>query len=271
MTGYLVIKCGGSVIEQLSASFFENIRRIQNEGRYFPVIVHGGGPAISDLLKKLDIENVFHDGLRVTTAEVLDVAEMQLSGTVNKKLVSSLQVSGAKAVGISGIDGGLFTAEAIDLSTLGYVGTIAAVNPAVIELFCHAGYIPVVSPISADADGNHLNINADQAAAGLAAALHAKLCFISDVPGVLVDQSGQMKCFEKLSSLEIKQLIAARKIHGGMIPKVTAAVECLKQHVSEVVILSGTTPDGLLHYAEGRSVGTKIFIEEETCHAQSVI
>lgn len=267
MKQYLVIKCGGSVYDKLTPSFFKNIQEIQKEGIYAPIIVHGGGPAISEMLTKLDIPTSFHDGLRFTSQDVLDVAEMILSGSMNKKLVANLQTAGGKAVGLSGIDGQLFRAEPIDLEKLGFVGEIVSVDPTLIQALCSKGFIPVISPISADASGQHYNINADQAAAAIAGVLQAKLCFISDVPGILVEQDGQMKQLDQVSDLEIEDLIEMKKISGGMIPKVMAAVESLKQQVSEVVIVSGLVPESLVDYTKGKRVGTKIFLEEEIIHA----
>lgn len=147
MNRYLVIKCGGSVFDKLTPAFFKSIQAIQAEGEWLPVIVHGGGPAITQMLDKLAIPTVFHHGLRVTTQEVLDVAEMVLSGTMNKQLVSNICASGGKAIGLSGIDGGLFTAKPMALSKLGYVGEITAVDPTVITCLCEQGFIPVISPI----------------------------------------------------------------------------------------------------------------------------
>ncbi|MFT8317799.1 MAG: acetylglutamate kinase [Sporolactobacillus sp.] len=267
MNRYLVIKCGGSVFNKLKPAFFKSIQKIQEEGIYSPIIVHGGGPAISKLLTKLDIPTVFHDGLRMTTQEVLDVAEMVLSGSVNKKLVANLQNSGSKAVGLSGIDGQLFKAKPINLEKLGFVGEIVSVDPSLVETLCTQGFIPVLSPISADQAGQHYNINADQAASAIAGALKARLCFISDVPGILIEQNGELIRLEQVSDLEIERLIESKKISGGMIPKVMAAVDSLRQQVSEVVIVSGMAPECLIDYTKGRQVGTKIFLEEEALHA----
>lgn len=266
---YLVIKCGGSVFEKLTPAFFENIVAIQASGKWSPVIVHGGGPVISQMLKKLSIRTVFHNGLRVTTREVLDVAEMVLNGTINKQLVSDLYIAGGKAVGLSGIDGQLITARQLDPSgRLGFVGEVAAVQPDVIEQLCKQGYIPVISPISMDEEGRHYNINGDTAAAAIAAALDGKLCFVSDVPGIWIEKDGEKVILEQISDRQISDLMKNDVISGGMVPKVKAAVDSLKQDVSEVVILNGLTPNCLLDYANGANVGTKIFLdEEEVTHA----
>ncbi|MCL1632310.1 acetylglutamate kinase [Sporolactobacillus sp. CPB3-1] len=267
MNHYLVIKCGGSVFDKLTPAFFNSIRKIRAESHWLPVIVHGGGPAISQMLSKLEIPTVFHKGLRVTTQEVLDVAEMVLSGMMNKQIVSRISASGGKAFGMSGVDGGLFKAKPLGLSELGYVGEIISVNTTIITSLCGQGYIPVISPISMDDQGQHYNINADQAAAAIASALNGKLCFISDVPGILVEKDGEMVRLKQVSDLEIERLIELKKISGGMIPKAKAAVESLKQNVEEVVIVNGMMPECLIDYANGEEVGTKIFLEEEALHA----
>ncbi|QAA23599.1 acetylglutamate kinase [Sporolactobacillus terrae] len=267
MTHYLVIKCGGSVFDKLTPEFFKSLQIIQESGKWQPVIVHGGGPAISQMLDKMEIPTVFHHGLRVTTQEVLDVAEMVLSGTMNKQIVSKIAASGGKAIGLSGVDGGLFLAKPTSLTELGYVGEITSVDAGVIRSLAGQGFIPVVSPISMDEHGQHLNINADQAAASLAVALNGKLCFISDVPGILVEKDGALTPLKQVSNLEIEQMIELKKISGGMIPKAKAAVDSLKKNVKEVVIVNGMMPDCLIDYTNGVEVGTKIFLEEEILHA----
>ncbi|MFT8363398.1 MAG: acetylglutamate kinase [Sporolactobacillus sp.] len=267
MKHYLVIKCGGSIYDKLTPSFFNTVCDIQKAGIYAPIIVHGGGPAISEMLTNLAIPNRFCEGLRYTSQAVLDVAEMILCGSMNKQLVTQLQVAGGKAVGLSGMDGNLLTAQPINLEKLGFVGTIASVDPSLIQELCSKDFIPVISPSSADKNGQHYNINADQAAAAIAAALQAKLCFISDVPGILVEHNGAQMQLTQVSDLEIETLIETKKISGGMIPKVMAAVESLKQQVPEVVIVSGLAPQSLVDYTNGQPVGTKIYLEEEPIHA----
>ncbi|RYL87293.1 acetylglutamate kinase [Sporolactobacillus sp. Y61] len=267
MKRYLVIKCGGSVFEKLTPEFYRSIQKIQAEGQWAPVIVHGGGPAISQMLEKLAIPTTFHNGLRVTTDEVLEVVEMVLSGSMNKKIVANICGAGGRAVGLSGIDGHLLTAKPAAPRSLGFVGEIAAVDTQLITCLSAKGFIPVVSPIAMDANGQHYNINADQAAAAIAGALNGRLCFISDVPGIMVEQKGKMVPLDKVSDLEIAQLIHTKKISGGMIPKVMAAVDSLKHHVPEVVIVNGLAPECLTDYTKGIKAGTKIFLEEEALHA----
>ncbi|TGA97825.1 acetylglutamate kinase [Sporolactobacillus shoreae] len=267
MNHYLVIKCGGSVFDKLTPAFFKSIQAIQADGKWKPIIVHGGGPAISQTLEKRQIPTAFHNGLRVTTKEVLEVVEAVLSGTMNKQLVANICNAGGKAAGVSGIDGHLFTASPSEDRALGFVGDIVSVHPEIVTDLCDKGLIPVVSPISMDRMGQHYNINADQAAAAIASALNGRLCFISDVPGILVEQNGKMQRLDQVSDQEIANLIETKKISGGMIPKVMAAVESLRRHVPEVVIVSGTMPDCLIDYTKGAKVGTRIFLKEEALHA----
>ncbi|WP_010632356.1 acetylglutamate kinase [Sporolactobacillus vineae] len=267
MNQYLIIKCGGSVFDRLTPDFFKSIRAIQSEGEWKPVIVHGGGPAISRMLKKMQIPTAFHNGLRVTSKDVLSVAEMVLSGSMNKQLVADLSAAGAKAVGLSGIDGHTLMAKPCTDPELGYVGEVASADPELITCLCGQGYIPVISPISMDAAGQHYNINADHAAAAIASSLNGKLCFISDVPGILVEQNGKLKKLAKVSDLEIASLIENKEINGGMVPKVKAAVDSLRQHVREVVIVNGMMPECLIDYTRGAEVGTRIFLEGEALHA----
>ncbi|WP_100486095.1 acetylglutamate kinase [Sporolactobacillus pectinivorans] len=267
MNHYLVIKCGGSVFDKLTAAFYKSIQTIQAEGTWKPIIVHGGGPAISQMLEKLQIQTSFHNGLRVTTKEVLEVVETVLSGTMNKQLVASICGAGGKAVGLSGVDGHLFMAAPSADPDLGFVGAIASVDPKIVTSLCNKGYIPVISPISMDRKGQHYNINADQAAAAIASALNGRLCFISDVPGILVEQDGKMQTLAQVSDQEIASLIENKKISGGMIPKVLAAVDSLRRRVPEVVIVNGMNPECLIDYTKGAQVGTRIFLEQEALHA----
>src|SRR5690554_1138277 len=177
---YIVIKCGGSVLEKLPVSFYRSLVKLQREGKYQPVIVHGGGPFISTLLTKLGIEPVFVNGLRVTTEEVLQVVEMVLSGSVNKKIVKHIQEVGGEAYGISGVDGKLMEAKPIsNKEELGLVGEVVHVKKEVIEQIVSLGQIPVISPVSVTRGGQKLNINGDIAASAVAKTLQGQLIFIS--------------------------------------------------------------------------------------------
>ncbi|SDK19633.1 acetylglutamate kinase [Sediminibacillus albus] len=260
---YLVIKCGGSVFEKLPFSFYQNITKIQRHGYFQPVIVHGGGPLISRLLEKTGVKSSFIDGLRVTTEEVLDVVEMALSGTMNKQIVANLYKAGGSGFGLSGIDGSLLTAVPAGDGSLGYVGNVAFVDDTVIDNLAAKEFIPVVSPIAMDSTGQKYNINADVAAASIAEALKAKLCFISDIPGILIDKDGEQAVLHQAASNEIEQLIIAGVIKGGMIPKVRSALRALENQVPEAAILNGLDPDSLMAFAKGEEIGTKIMLNTE--------
>jgi acetylglutamate kinase len=264
---YVVIKCGGSIMEKMPPALFENIVTLANSGQWAPIIVHGGGPLITSMLEKLNIETQFIGGLRVTTNEVLDVVEMALSGIANKQIVRKIALAEGKAIGISGTDGGLLTAEpASTSSSLGFVGDVANVNTSVIVHLIEGGYIPVISPIGADLQGQRYNINGDTAAAAIAAALGGRLCFISDIPGILIDKGGEKSKLDTATNKDIDEMIASGQIWGGMIPKVRSALHALLAGVGETAIISGLEPGSLLSYCSGGEAGTKIVLEKEAVH-----
>lgn len=264
---YLVIKCGGSVLENLPHSFYADVVQLKEEGQWQPVIVHGGGPLINSLLEKLEIEPKFVDGLRVTTEEVLDVVEMVLSGSVNKQIVRKIAQAGGKALGISGVDGGLLLSKpTAKADILGLVGEVIKVNHAQIELISQAGYIPVISPLGIDQHGQRLNINGDVAASAVAQSLKAKLCFISDIPGIYVEKDNQKVVLKEISKSEVEQLIRDQVIYGGMIPKVKAALDGLAHDVPEVAIINGMDEHSLLDFCQGKQVGTKLVVDKEGSH-----
>ena len=260
---YLVIKCGGSVLENLPNSFYEDVISLQQQGEWMPIIVHGGGPLINKLLKSLQVETTFVNGLRVTNHEVLDIVELVLSGSVNKQVVRKIIESGGSALGVSGVDGGLLKAKPIENKALGFVGEVTEVNMQVIEGIINQGFIPVISPVAIGADGQRYNINGDIAASAVAKALGANLCFISDIPGILVEKNGQQSKLDKVSKTKVEELIDNQTIYGGMIPKVTAAIDGLVHNIPEVSILNGFEKGSLLDYTNGKEVGTKIVLEEE--------
>ncbi|NRD78204.1 acetylglutamate kinase [Bacillus sp. BRMEA1] len=261
---YLVIKCGGSVLENLPRSFYEDIVKMHESGEWTPVIVHGGGPLITSLLKSLNVETSFVNGLRITNHQVLDVVEMVLSGSVNKEVVRNLMEVGGKAFGVSGIDGGLLTAMPTpDAKTLGFVGEVVSVNNTIIEGIVNQGFIPVISPIGIDGYGQRYNINGDVAASAIAKALGANLCFISDIPGILIEKDGTKKKLDKVSKAIIEEMIQNQTIYGGMIPKVKAAIDGLVHNIPEVGIINGFEKNSLLDYVNGKKIGTKIVLEEE--------
>ncbi|QGH36579.1 acetylglutamate kinase [Gracilibacillus salitolerans] len=264
---YVVIKCGGSVFEQLPSSFYQDIVTIQKQGEWQPIIVHGGGPLISQLLEQTGVKTTFVKGLRVTTNEVLDVVEMALSGSMNKGIVRKIAEANGEAIGLSGIDGKLLEAKRMkDDTTLGFVGEVIQVNKNLLESFVDQGLIPVVSPIGMDKTGQRYNINADMAASAVAQALEAKLCFISDIPGIYHEVDGEKQVFHQLNEAKIEALIQEEIIFGGMIPKVKSALSALHKNVREVSIVDGTAAHGLVEFMQGKQVGTRIALEQEVPH-----
>jgi len=210
------------------------------------VLAHGGGKDINRNLKWLGEEPRFVGGLRVTSEDAMEIVEMTLSGAVNKRLVSLLQSSGARAAGLSGVDGSTLLCRPLD-PELGRVGTVAQARPALVEALLAARFLPVLSPISADAAGAHYNVNADDAASAIAVGLKAeKLVFVSDVPGVLdapPDKGG--KIIPRLDRASAEALIAEGVIAGGMIPKVRSCLAAIEAGVGEVHICGFADARGL--------------------------
>ncbi|PZD97858.1 acetylglutamate kinase [Paenibacillus sambharensis] len=254
-----VMKCGGSTLAALPAGFFEELKSLQESG-VRPVIVHGGGPAISDTLAKLGIETGFVNGLRVTTEGVLDVVEMVLAGTINKEIVRKIQGSGARALGLSGIDGKLIQARPVaNSSEIGFVGEVTGVNAEVIEGIMAMDYIPVLAPVGIDDAGQRYNINADTAAGAVASHLGVeRMIVVTDVPGIMRRIDGELQVLPVVTVEEIEAMIESGEIYGGMIPKVRAAVQCITGRVREVVIVSGSEPGVLTKAVREGGVGTRI-------------
>jgi acetylglutamate kinase len=263
MMKYIVIKWGGSVLEKLPKSFYKDVVSLHKSGEWVPIIVHGGGPLITELMQKLNVETSFVNGLRVTSQPVLDIVEMVLSGAVNKQVVRNIMESGGNAFGISGVDGGLLKAKPTDnAETLGYVGEVTEVNHQLIEAIISQGYVPVISPVGIDEGGQRYNINGDVAASAIAKSLGATLCFISDIPGILVEKDGQKTKLSSISKSKVEELISNQTIWGGMIPKVKAAIDGLVHNIPEVGIINGLEENSLLDYTNGKKVGTKIVLDE---------
>ncbi|MBM7096095.1 acetylglutamate kinase [Bacillus sp. H-16] len=264
MKKYVVIKCGGSVLNRLPDGFYETIADLQHTEEWQPVIVHGGGPLISELLEKQGVPTTFTDGMRVTSEGVLEVVEMVLSGSVNKKLVSSLQKAGANAFGFSGVDGCLFTTEPMyKESALGLVGKVTKVKTALIDLIASEGMVPVISPVGGDGEGTTYNINGDVAAAAVAGALNAELCFISDIAGIYIEENGQTKTVHEMTQTEAESFIQDKWITGGMIPKVRSALDGLSSGVTRVGIVNGMNASSLPDFLQGKEIGTKITADKE--------
>lgn len=261
---YLVIKCGGSVLDNLPRSFYEDVVKMYEAGEWTPIIVHGGGPLITQLLKSLNVETNFVNGLRVTDHQVLDIVEMVLSGSVNKQVVRNIIEVGGNAIGVSGVDGSLLQAMPTqNARTLGFVGEVTGVNHKVLDGIISQGNIPVVSPIGIDSSGQRYNINGDIAASAIAKALGANLCFISDIPGILIEKDGAKTKLDKVSKAIIEEMIENKTIYGGMIPKVKAAIDGLVHKIPEVGIINGFEKNSLIDYTNGKKIGTKIVLEEE--------
>lgn len=215
------------------------------------------------MLNKLNVETTFVDGLRVTNQQVLDIVEMVLSGAVNKQVVRKIIEAGGSAIGVSGVDGALIKARpTANSETLGFVGEVVAVKKQLIEAIINQGNIPVISPLGIGEDGQRYNINGDIAASAIAKALKANLCLISDIPGILVEENGQKIRLAKVSRSEVEEMIANKTIWGGMIPKVTAAIDGLVHNIPEVGIINGFEEKSLIDYTDGKEIGTKIVLDE---------
>jgi len=252
-----VVKYGGHAMgdPELARDFAEDVVLLKAVG-INPVVVHGGGPQIGAMLKKLGVESQFVDGLRVTDAETAKVAEMVLSGAINKEIVSWIGGAGGRAVGISGKDGGFVRAEKVTRTTrdpgsnienvvdLGFVGEPATIDRSVLDTISNAGMIPVIAPIGVGADGHTYNINADTMAGAIAAALGAaRLFLLTDVAGVL-DKQGRL--LTDLDPAAIQGLRADGTISGGMIPKLETCVTAVEGGVDAAVILDGRVPHAML-------------------------
>ncbi len=243
----VVIKYGGNAMinEALKQQVMEDIVLLQLIGVKV-VLVHGGGPEITDMLTKIGKESVFRDGLRVTDKETVDVVQMVLAGKVNKSLVNLLQTKGGRAIGISGIDGGLIKAEVKD-ERLGYVGKITEVDVTPIRNLLEGGYIPIVSTVGCDNEGNVYNINADTAAAYIAGAMKASsLISMTDIEGILRDKNDPSSLIPLIDIKGAKKLFETGVINGGMIPKVECCIEAIYKGVEKVIILDGRVPHALL-------------------------
>jgi acetylglutamate kinase len=266
----IVIKYGGSamVSENLRSNFARDIILLRYVG-IKPVVVHGGGPQIGETLEKMGKKTRFVRGHRVTDDETMDVVEMVLGGKVNKEIVALIQKHGGKAVGLTGKDGGLFYAEKLlieetpegdgppEIIDPGKVGRITSVHPEVIHRLDEGNFIPVIAPVGVDTDGNTYNINADSVAGAIASALKAeKLVLMTDVPGI-TDEKGEL-----VSSLDRKtldQMVSTGVVHGGMIPKVHAAVSALEGGVSKTHIVDGRVDHAvLLEIFTQTGIGTEI-------------
>ncbi len=249
----MVIKYGGNAMinDELKEHVMEDVTLLKYIG-INPVVVHGGGPDISSALNAFGIKSEFINGLRVTDAETMRVAQMVLIGKTNKEIVSLLGTKGGNGIGISGIDGGLIQCEKCytevdgQKTDIGFVGDIVKVNGKVLSDLTRQGYIPVVAPIGVDKEGNSYNINADTVAGAVAEALEAeKLMLLTDIEGIK-ESADSPRALSKLTRREIYQMIEEKKIVGGMIPKVKGAIQAIEAGVTSVHILDGRIPHCLL-------------------------
>ncbi len=263
----IVVKFGGNamVSESLTRSFAEDIVYLRYAGLK-PVVVHGGGPQISEMLDRLNIESEFRGGYRVTTPEAMDVVRMVLTGKINPELVGQINEHGPLAAGLSGEDAGLFEGqkrtalvdgEAVDL---GHVGDVVAVNPSTVHAQLEAGLIPVVSSIAPDKDqpGNSLNVNADAAASALAVALGAaKLVILTDVAGLYSDWPDTSSLVSVIEAPELRAMLPS--LESGMIPKMTACLDAVDGGVEKAAIIDGRVPHSiLLEVFTQRGIGTEV-------------
>ena len=243
----VVVKYGGNAMvnEQLKQQVMEDIVLLWLIGVKV-VLVHGGGPEISELMKRLGKQPQFVDGLRVTDQETVDIVQMVLAGKVNKTLVNLLEMKGGKAVGLSGMDGRLIEAKMKD-ERLGFVGEVTKIHIGPVHDLLDKGYIPVVSTVGCDREGNAYNINGDTAAAHIAGALNAeRLIMMTDIAGILRDKDDPSTLIPEITLSQAKELYASGVISGGMIPKVDCCVTALHAGVKNVVIMDGRVPHSIL-------------------------
>lgn len=243
----LLVKYGGSAMrdEGLKRAVMGDLVLLSLIGVKV-VLVHGGGPEITEMLDRLGKKTEFVDGLRVTDKETADVVQMVLAGKVNKDLVNLVQSLGGKAIGLSGADGGLIEAKQLD-PRLGYVGEIESLNVKPILDVLDAGYIPVVSTVGCDREGNVYNINADTAAARIAGMLKAESFInMTDTPGLLEDEKDESTLIGKIFVSEAQRMINQGQLSGGMIPKVSCCVEAIRRGVKKVFIIDGRVPHSIL-------------------------
>ena len=258
----IVIKYGGNAMTDplLERGFAKDVVLLKQVG-INPIIVHGGGPQIANLLEQLNIESKFHEGMRITDTDTMDVVQMVLGGLVNKQIVSMISQEGGKAIGITGKDGNLIRAKKLQSSDgdvdLGHVGEIVSINPAIINTLENQSFIPVIAPIGIGEDGESYNINADIVAGQIAVTLKAKrLLLLTNTPGVL-NKSGDL--LSDLTADEVEALIDDGTIQGGMLPKVSCALDAAAQGAESACILDGRVKHAvLLELLTDQGIGTLI-------------
>lgn len=262
----IVIKYGGNAMIDIEKKkkFLEDISNLSKAGKKL-VIVHGGGPEINNMLKRVGKESYFIQGNRVSDSEVVEIAEMVLAGKINKGLVGELNNLGVKAIGLSGKDAGLIEAQKKYLNIdgqkidIGFVGEITKVDEGILKLLLDTGYLPIISTIGYDRDGNTYNINADYVAGEIAGKLKAeKLLFFTDVDGIYRDFEDKSSLINEIEKNEVLELIESGNISGGMLPKVNSCLETLDKGVAQVVILNGKIEGIVDRYFSDGKIGTSI-------------
>jgi acetylglutamate kinase len=271
-----LIKMGGHAIvdPEIMEKIVQDIVLLKFVGIH-PVIVHGGGPEITEKMERMGKKPEFVAGLRITDDETLEIARMVLVGNVNSKIVSLISRHGGKGIGISGSDGRLIVAKKLALQRvtvggvekdidLGWVGETEVINPEIVMILAGKGYIPVISPIATDEKGNDLNVNADTVAGDIGVAIGAKkIISLTDVPGILRDPKDPKTRISRIASNEIETLIADNIISGGMIPKIKSSASALKGGVRQVHIIDGGSPHSLLiELFTNEGIGTMIYKKE---------
>ena len=260
----LVVKYGGNAMinQSLKEQVMEDLVLLRLVGVKV-VLVHGGGPEISELMAKLGKKPEFVNGLRVTDKETVDIVQMVLAGKINKSLVNYLEMKGAKAMGISGMDGRLIEAKMKDVN-LGYVGEITKINIEPVIDLLQKDYIPVISTVGCDTEGNAYNINGDTAAARIAGALEAeRLIMMTDIAGILKDKDDPSTLIPEITINEANKLMADGVVQGGMIPKVKCCIDAIGHGVKNVVIMDGRIPHSILmEMLTDEGAGT-MFVEDK--------
>ncbi|HEV2993000.1 MAG TPA: acetylglutamate kinase [Acidimicrobiia bacterium] len=256
----VVIKYGGHAMEEpgLAELFAQDVVLMRLVGMN-PVVVHGGGPQISELMRRFGKEPEFVDGLRVTDADTVDIVRMALVGKVNREVVTSLNRHGSYAVGLSGEDAGLITVEQRD-ARLGFVGDVRRIDPAILERILREELIPVVATVGVDEDGQAHNVNADAVAGAIAQTLRAeKLVYLTDVPGLYRDVTDQASIVSRVDVAGLTALLAGGQVGEGMIPKVQSCIDAIRGGVKRAHILDGRQPHALLlEFFTREGIGTMV-------------
>lgn len=269
----IVIKYGGNAMssEELKEAVLYDILLMKSVGM-LPIIVHGGGPFISDMLGKLEIESEFVNGIRVTTEEAMEVVEMVLAGSVNNDIVKKFNHIGGRAIGISGMDDQFLKVKKVESDSLdyGYVGEIEDIEVDLIQQLIESDYVPVISSVGMGEDGKSYNINADTVASAIAGKIEAdKFMLLTDIEGVLLDRNDPDSLVSHLSKKEAEDLISQGIIGGGMIPKIDCCLDAIEQGVRAAHIIDGRMKHSLLlELFFDMGIGTMITKEKENTHAR---